>query len=119
MTLLISNTLTVNTIIISSIDATFLHILHYELKETRNEIWHGIQRILKILACMSLLIYINVNSLLMGHFSSYIKVSMIALGKPNLCLVSNIAINAWLPQASYPCGDFSDTSSFISVALRY
>ena len=23
---------------------------------------------------------------------------------------SNIAMNAWLPQASYPCGNFSDTS---------
>ncbi|KAH1083007.1 hypothetical protein J1N35_022768 [Gossypium stocksii] len=25
---------------------------------------------------------------------------------------SNIAMNTWLPQASYPCGNFSDTSSF-------
>ncbi|CAF2098440.1 unnamed protein product, partial [Brassica napus] len=25
---------------------------------------------------------------------------------------SNVALNAWLPQASYPCGNFSDTSSF-------
>ena len=25
---------------------------------------------------------------------------------------SNVAINVWLPQASYPCGNFSDTSSF-------
>ncbi|CAN7099915.1 unnamed protein product, partial [Brassica rapa subsp. narinosa] len=25
---------------------------------------------------------------------------------------SNIAMNAWLPQASYPCRNFSDTSSF-------
>ncbi|PHT26835.1 Regulator of rDNA transcription protein 15 [Capsicum baccatum] len=25
---------------------------------------------------------------------------------------SNIAMNAWLPQASYPCGNFFDTSSF-------
>ncbi|PHT27843.1 hypothetical protein CQW23_32552 [Capsicum baccatum] len=25
---------------------------------------------------------------------------------------SNIAMNAWLPQASYPCGNFSDTSPF-------
>ena len=25
---------------------------------------------------------------------------------------SNVAVNAWLPQASYPCGNFSDTSSF-------
>jgi hypothetical protein len=24
---------------------------------------------------------------------------------------SNVAVNAWLPQASYPCGNFSDTSS--------
>jgi hypothetical protein len=27
---------------------------------------------------------------------------------------SNVAMNAWLPQASYPCGNFSDTSSFTS-----
>ncbi|KAL1348884.1 hypothetical protein HN51_024738 [Arachis hypogaea] len=27
---------------------------------------------------------------------------------------SNVAINAWLLQASYPCGNFSDTSSFKS-----
>ncbi|PHT26512.1 Regulator of rDNA transcription protein 15 [Capsicum baccatum] len=25
---------------------------------------------------------------------------------------SNVAMNAWLPLASYPCGNFSDTSSF-------
>ncbi|KAI3481358.1 hypothetical protein L1887_56356 [Cichorium endivia] len=25
---------------------------------------------------------------------------------------SNVAMNAWLPQASFPCGNFSDTSSF-------
>jgi hypothetical protein len=25
---------------------------------------------------------------------------------------SNVASNAWLPQASYPCGNFSDTSWF-------
>ncbi|KAK7384085.1 hypothetical protein VNO78_29773 [Psophocarpus tetragonolobus] len=25
---------------------------------------------------------------------------------------TNVAMNAWLPQASYPCGNFSDTSSF-------
>ncbi|CAN7099911.1 unnamed protein product [Brassica rapa subsp. narinosa] len=25
---------------------------------------------------------------------------------------SNVAMNAWLPQATYPCGNFSDTSSF-------
>ena len=24
----------------------------------------------------------------------------------------NVAMNAWLPQASYPCGNFSDTSSW-------
>uniref|UniRef100_A0A0K3CRL0 BY PROTMAP: gi/576995025/gb/EUC67555.1/ plant senescence-associated protein, putative [Rhizoctonia solani AG-3 Rhs1AP] gi/660959185/gb/KEP46523.1/ putative plant senescence-associated protein [Rhiz... n=1 Tax=Rhodotorula toruloides TaxID=5286 RepID=A0A0K3CRL0_RHOTO len=24
---------------------------------------------------------------------------------------SNVAMNAWLPQASYPCGNFSGTSS--------
>ena len=27
---------------------------------------------------------------------------------------SNVAMNAWPPQASYPCGNFSDTSSFKS-----
>src|SRR3954471_10684509 len=27
---------------------------------------------------------------------------------------SDVAMNAWLPQASYPCGNFSDTSSFKS-----
>ncbi|PHT27249.1 Regulator of rDNA transcription protein 15 [Capsicum baccatum] len=27
-------------------------------------------------------------------------------------LKSNVAMKAWLPQASYPCGNFSDTSSF-------
>ena len=26
---------------------------------------------------------------------------------------SNVAMHAWLPQASYPCGNFSDTSSCI------
>ena len=25
---------------------------------------------------------------------------------------SNVAMNAWLPQASYPCGNFSDTSNW-------
>jgi hypothetical protein len=25
---------------------------------------------------------------------------------------SNVAMNAWLPQASYPCGNFSDTSTW-------
>jgi hypothetical protein len=24
--------------------------------------------------------------------------------------ISNVTMNAWLPQASYPCGNFSDTS---------
>jgi hypothetical protein len=27
---------------------------------------------------------------------------------------SDVAMNAWPPQASYPCGNFSDTSSFKS-----
>ena len=27
---------------------------------------------------------------------------------------SNVAMNAWLPQASYPCGNFSDTSCITS-----
>ncbi|XP_075090002.1 uncharacterized protein LOC107808881 [Nicotiana tabacum] len=27
-------------------------------------------------------------------------------------LKSNVAMNAWLPQTSYPCGNFSDTSIF-------
>jgi hypothetical protein len=27
---------------------------------------------------------------------------------------SNVAMNAWLPQASYPCGNFSDTSGLKS-----
>ena len=31
---------------------------------------------------------------------------------------SNVAMNAWLPQASYPCGNFSDTSRLISRALK-
>ena len=26
---------------------------------------------------------------------------------------SNVAMNAWLPQASYPCGNFSDTSNLM------
>ena len=47
------------------------------------------------------------------------------MNNPNLCAFcdtsigradieeskSNVAMNAWLPQASYPCGNFSDTSS--------
>jgi len=28
---------------------------------------------------------------------------------------SNVAMNAWLPQASYPCGNFSDTSREKSI----
>ena len=46
------------------------------------------------------------------------------MNNPNLCAFcdtsigradiegskSNVAMNAWLPQASYPCGNFSDTS---------
>jgi hypothetical protein len=31
---------------------------------------------------------------------------------------SNVAMNAWLPQASYPCGNFSDTSSRILFPLQ-
>jgi hypothetical protein len=31
---------------------------------------------------------------------------------------SNVAMNAWLPQASYPCGNFSDTSSCTSHRHR-
>ena len=31
---------------------------------------------------------------------------------------SNVAMNAWLPQASYPCGNFSDTSSRILLGRR-
>ena len=31
---------------------------------------------------------------------------------------SNVAMNAWLPQASYPCGNFSDTSSFKSKKTK-
>ena len=30
---------------------------------------------------------------------------------------SNVAMNAWLPQASYPCGNFSDTSK-LTVRVR-
>jgi len=30
---------------------------------------------------------------------------------------SNVAVNAWLPQASYPCGNFSDTSGFARPEL--
>ena len=31
---------------------------------------------------------------------------------------SNVAMNAWLPQASYPCGNFSDTSSWTVLRLK-
>ena len=31
---------------------------------------------------------------------------------------SNVAMNAWLPQASYPCGNFSDTSHFKFKKLK-
>ena len=31
---------------------------------------------------------------------------------------SNVAMNAWLPQASYPCGNFSDTSHFKFQKLK-
>ncbi len=31
---------------------------------------------------------------------------------------SNVAMNAWLPQASYPCGNFSDTSSLKLLKLK-
>ncbi len=31
---------------------------------------------------------------------------------------SNVAMNAWLPQASYPCGNFSDTSSLKSINTK-
>ena len=29
---------------------------------------------------------------------------------------SNVALSAWLPQASYPCGNFSDT---LSLKTKY
>ena len=31
---------------------------------------------------------------------------------------SNVAMNAWLPQASYPCGNFSGTSRLIFPATK-
>ena len=31
---------------------------------------------------------------------------------------SNVAMNAWLPQASYPCGNFSDTSKLKLSAIK-
>ena len=31
---------------------------------------------------------------------------------------SNVAMNAWLPQASYPCGNISDTSHFKFQKLK-
>ena len=30
---------------------------------------------------------------------------------------SNVAVNAWLPQASYPCGNFSDQSRLVSTPV--
>ena len=31
---------------------------------------------------------------------------------------SNVAMSAWLPQASYPCGNFSDTSKKTSISFK-
>jgi hypothetical protein len=31
---------------------------------------------------------------------------------------SNVAMIAWLPQASYPCGNFSDTSNLITREVK-
>jgi hypothetical protein len=31
---------------------------------------------------------------------------------------SNVAMFAWLPQASYPCGNFSDTSNLITREVK-
>jgi len=31
---------------------------------------------------------------------------------------SNVAMDAWLPQASYPCGNFSDTSSLKLLKIK-
>jgi hypothetical protein len=31
---------------------------------------------------------------------------------------SNVAMNAWLPQASYPCGNFSDTSNLRFLMVK-
>ena len=31
---------------------------------------------------------------------------------------SNVAMNAWLPQASYPCGNFSDTSNLKLLKVK-
>ena len=33
------------------------------------------------------------------------------LGRADIEGSKNVAMNAWLPHASYPCGNFSDTSS--------
>ena len=33
------------------------------------------------------------------------------IGRADIEGLYNVAMNAWLPQASYPCGNFSDTSS--------
>ena len=32
---------------------------------------------------------------------------------------SNVAMIAWLPQASYPCGNFSDTPNLIIKGVQY
>jgi len=31
---------------------------------------------------------------------------------------SNVAMSAWLPQASYPCGNFSDTSALTLASAK-
>ena len=31
---------------------------------------------------------------------------------------SNVAMSAWLPQASYPCGNFSDTSNLMNREVK-
>jgi len=31
---------------------------------------------------------------------------------------SNVAVDAWLPQASYPSGNFSDTSRFTTQTIK-
>jgi hypothetical protein len=48
-----------------------------------------------------------VNNPTLGEFS------FTMIGRANIEVSkSNVAMNAWLPQASYPYGNFSDTSSF-------
>ena len=41
----------------------------------------------------------------------------VLLREASLCLLT-VAMNAWLPQASYPCGNFSDTSHFKFQKLK-